>query len=334
MSSAAAPTPKAASQATDAAQARAPVPPAELHEALAGRWIGARYQPVVRIADRAPVAFEVLARLEHPTRGTLTPDLFIPQMEEAGLGWELTQAVVERALGEFGADRLAALDVALAVNFPLDVLMRPDAAGWLRDACAAHGVPPAQITVELTESQPIGDLDLLRDAVFRLRGHGFRLAIDDVGPAIRDHRQLLNLEFSILKLDKDLVRGSAADAEVRDFLLRALDAAHAARMVVVAEGVEDAAVWDRMASLGVDEAQGFMIARPLAMAAVADWLAAWTSGRPHAGRALESRHCALTLITPQSAHNPVPTAVDVPRAAGLRNRWAAWRRSARGSRAC
>ena len=255
------------------------LPLADLHEALADGQISARYQPVVRIADRRPVALEVLARLEHPRLGTLCPDLFIPAMEAGGLGWPLTQAVVGRAFADWQA-ALQPLGLSLAVNFPLDALLLPQARDWLDRQCAASGIPPALVTIELTESLPVAPLEAVRTAVARFHAGGYVLAIDDVGPDVRDHRLLLDLAFGILKLDKNLVRGSADNAAARAFLADSIAAARAARLTIVAEGIEDMADWNRMAALGIEQAQGFLIGRPMAARDVAGWHAAWCAPAP------------------------------------------------------
>jgi EAL domain-containing protein (putative c-di-GMP-specific phosphodiesterase class I) len=129
-------------------------------------------------------------------------------------------------------------------------------------------------------------IDEVRLAVTGLRRAGYGVAIDDVGPGVRDHRALLDLDFSALKLDKDLVRGSRDSAGTQEFLLRAVAAARAARLLLIAEGVEDEDVWDRMHRIGVDEAQGYLIARPLPAEAVAGWHQAWCAQhRPEHGSA-------------------------------------------------
>ncbi len=256
---------------------RAPLTVPELHEALANGWVSARYQPVVRMADRRPVALEVLARVEHPARGTLTPDLFIPQMEDAGLAWPLTQAITRRAFAEWGSGRLQQFGLALALNVPLDVLLMPEALDWLDATRAQADIPPTLITVELTESRPLTQLDALTAAARRLHDAGYEMAIDDVGPTVRDHRELLSMAFSVLKLDKDLVRNSESDPAANTFLMDSIAAARAARLTIIAEGVEDEAVWARMAALGIEQAQGFLIARPLPAAQIPAWLDGWAA---------------------------------------------------------
>jgi EAL domain-containing protein (putative c-di-GMP-specific phosphodiesterase class I) len=252
-----------------------PLAAAELHDALDRGRIETLCQPVVRFSDRHPVGLEVLARLDHPTRGTLDPAWFIPPMEQAGLGWKLTEAVISRAFADWGGTRLDALDLTLALNVPLDVLLLPEALSWMEAARTAAGIAARRLVIELTESLPVVRLSELRSAAHRLRGLGYGLAIDDVGPDIRDHSALLNLPFTLLKLDKDVVRDAGSDAAAHDFLAGAIADAAAAGLGVIAEGVEDEATWSHLRALGADFAQGFLVGRPLPAAAVAGWHRDW-----------------------------------------------------------
>jgi EAL domain-containing protein (putative c-di-GMP-specific phosphodiesterase class I) len=143
------------------------------------------------------------------------------------------------------------------VNFPLDVLLTPSALRRLEAQRLAAGLPADQVIIELTESRPVEDFVALRQPLEYLRTLGYRVAIDDAGPAVPGLAQLVELPFTSLKLDKDLVRQSVAD------------------LPVVAEGVETALIWDHMQALGVAEAQGFLVARPLPVAAVPIWLDSW-----------------------------------------------------------
>ena len=252
-----------------------PVPLDDLLAALTAGRLQTRYQPVVRLADGVPIGLEALARLEHPALGTLAPDRFVPQIETAGFAARLAEGVARRAFAEWSGDALLRLELRLAVNLPLDVLLLPGAAerleGWREEA----GIDPGRIIVELTETHPIGHHDLLRPVLTRLRAAGYELAIDDVGPDIRDYQDVIGLPFTTMKLDKAVVRDSARSAAARRFLEAAIAAAKTAGMLVIAEGIEDCADWARMVSLGVDAGQGFLIARPLTAAATTIWYASW-----------------------------------------------------------
>lgn len=247
----------------------------DLLGALAAGRLQTRYQPVVRLADRVPLGLEVLARLEHPTLGTLPPDAFVPRIEDAGFADRLMELVARRAFADWGGDALTRRQLRLAVNLPLDVLLQPDADERLEAWRAEAGIERGRIVAELTETHPIGRPELLRPALERLRAAGYGLAIDDVGPSTRDYEDLLSLPFTAMKLDRGVVSASARSPTACRFLERAIAAAGAAGMLVIAEGIESQEDWDRMAALGVDAGQGFLIARPLTAVATAIWHAAW-----------------------------------------------------------
>lgn len=252
-----------------------PIEAAELREAIDELRIHARYQPVVRIADREPVFFEALARLDHPRRGMLLPGAFVPLMEDAGLAAALTERMASCAFADLATLPAGTLPRAVSLNFPLDVLLVPAALERLDALRMAAGLPAGAVTIELTESQPVNDARALARAVTAVRGQGYRLAIDDVGPETAQREALLGMDFTSVKLDQALVRGGRDDAGARRFADRLIREAHAAGMAVIAEGVEDAAAWARMREAGADLAQGFLIARALPVAALPIWQQLW-----------------------------------------------------------
>jgi EAL domain-containing protein (putative c-di-GMP-specific phosphodiesterase class I) len=182
---------------------------AELLEVVSGEMIATRYQPIVRLADRTVTAVEVLARLNHPVHGTVTPDWFVPRFEDAGLSFTLTDMVSTRALADLTSPRFSGLGVAMALNYPLKVLSHPNAAHNLDQRRAALGLPPEQVQIELTESRPVEDFAALGRSLEHLRALGYRISIDDVGPAVKNLAKLLTLPFTGLKLDKGITRRHA-----------------------------------------------------------------------------------------------------------------------------
>jgi EAL domain-containing protein (putative c-di-GMP-specific phosphodiesterase class I) len=247
----------------------------ELTAALRGAMIETRYQPIVRISDRRPLGLEALARLNHPQLGTIPPDRFVPQIEDAGLAGELTGLVSAQALADLAGPFLAWRDLRMSVNFPLDVLMQPAALDRLEEQRLAAGLSADRIVIELTESRPVEDFPLLRRSLERLRSLGYGAAIDDVGPAVPWLAPLLDLPFTSLKLDKDLVQKVGESDDVRTFLANTIIQARAHGLTVVAEGVETDVIWEQMRDLGAHEIQGFLAARPLPVAAVPIWWDAW-----------------------------------------------------------
>ena len=252
--------------------------PTEILPLLDAGALRLRYQPIVRLSDRTVVGFEALARLEHPTRGTLPPRDFVPQLETHGQGWVLFTHVLSAALAEWAMVFQLDHTATLSLNTPLDVLCDPLLPELLRSGCQGNAVPPSRLVLELTETQAVPDADMLRRPLTVLRRLGVTLAVDDILPVTRELGGLLGLPFGTLKLDKRVVREAADSVSARAFITSSLMIGHTVGMQVVAEGVEDAAIWDRMAVLGCDQAQGFFIARPLPAAAVGSWCNAWADG--------------------------------------------------------
>jgi EAL domain-containing protein (putative c-di-GMP-specific phosphodiesterase class I) len=251
----------------------------DLRAALAGAMIETRYQPIVRFADRCPVGVEALVRLNHPEEGTLSPDRFVPQIEDGGLAAELTSLVSARAFADLAGPFLSGRDLRVSVNFPLEVLLNSAALDRLEEQRKDAGIAAERIIVELTESRPVNDFLTLRRSLERLRGLGYGAAIDDIGPAVPRLPRLLDLPFTSMKLDKDVVQQVVEFEEARAFLAATIKQAKARGLTVVAEGVETDEIWQRMRELGADEVQGFLAARPLPVAVVPVWWDAWV-GQP------------------------------------------------------
>jgi len=256
------------------------LPDADLRDALSGAWIHALYQPIVRMQDRRPMVLEVLARLHHPDHGVMPPELFVTPMEDAGLAGQLASAVLARVFDDWTDHQLDRLGLRLAINLPLVLFLMPEALQRIDDARAASGLRASQLIIELTETTPLSHLPELSAATGHLRELGYGLAIDDVGPDVRDHSALLAMPFTMLKLDKDLVRDAAGDAAAMAFLANAIAAARQAGIEITAEGIEDETDWSRMRALGVDLAQGFLVSHPMAIQNVAAWHRGWCDRLP------------------------------------------------------
>lgn len=248
----------------------------DLIQALSGLMIATCYQPIVRLSDRRPLALEALARLNHPTRGTLLPEHFVPLIEQAGLAARLSEVVAAIAFQDLASPALAALRLQVTLNFPPHVLTFAEALDRLDDQCHEAGIRADQVMIELTEGRPVDDPPALCRAVERLRGDGYLVAIDDVGLDVPGIEGLLSLPVNGIKLDKGLVMGQGLSPALRGFLERTVEAALLRGLWIVAEGVENPASWHWLRGLGVDCAQGFLIARPMACGAVPLWLETWS----------------------------------------------------------
>ena len=248
------------------------------------RWfnasmISARYQPIVRFADRSPIGLETLARLDEPALGLLSGESFVPWIEEAGLAPELTDVIGSCAFTDFTGDSLPP-GVRLGLNLPIDVLLMPECLDALDRKRRAAGLSADRVTLEVTESRPLDDVEAVGRAVRKLSADGYILAIDDMSPAVPHHAAMLDMAVSIVKLDKSVTQGSATVAAIRSFLTAVLRLAERRSIAVIAEGVEDETTWEAMKAFGLRGAQGYHISHPLDAAQAAAWLE--TAGRPSA----------------------------------------------------
>jgi EAL domain-containing protein (putative c-di-GMP-specific phosphodiesterase class I) len=247
----------------------------ELAAMVSGPLIETRYQPIVCIDSREARSVEVLARLNHPTRGTLAAEQFVPQIEAAGLAMPLTQAVALLALSEMGAPAQAGHTLEIGINFPLDVMLHTDALDCLDAQRRAGGLGTERVTIELTESRPADDIPALRRAIDRMNDAGYDIALDDIVPTMPHLTELLELPVTVLKIDKSVIQHAGTDRDARAFIERLIARGKARGTRIVAEGVEDIETWHLMRAMGVDRAQGYLIARPLPACALPIWLDAW-----------------------------------------------------------
>lgn len=252
----------------------APLSPADLLRALEAEQFEIRFQPMVRLGDRRPTGVEALARMRYPYRRTLPPVDFVPQIEHAGLAVRLAEATGATALRSLPPGFVAG-ELSLSLNFALSAFVVRDAMERLDRHRGDVGLEAGRVVIELTESEPVRDIAAVALAADRWRRAGYRLAIDDAGPDVGNLPALYRLPFSMVKLDKGLVRRSVTEAAADTFLRRTIRLAHGRGLDVVAEGVETQADWDRMAALGVDQVQGFLMTRALPPGALPAWLRAW-----------------------------------------------------------
>ncbi len=247
-----------------------PMNSAELASTLHAGGLRMRFQPILRASDLEPIGLEALARLHHDQRGILHPKDFIPLTIACGRERVLTGIAAARTFLEIGA-RLRATDLFVTINLPLSTVMNEFAVRRGVELCAVAEVNPAQIMLEVLESSTAPDLDKLRTALEAWRKAGFRLAVDDAGPALPHWRDLLDLPFDALKLDGAMVKDPAQHGLLETIVREA----KARQRYLVAEGIEDQACLDRVLALGVDAVQGFMFSRPLPAMAVPIWLEHW-----------------------------------------------------------
>lgn len=247
----------------------------ELARAIEGDGLAARYQPKVRLADRMPVGVEALARLRHPRLGLIGPERFVPLAEAAGLAPQLSSAITRHAVADIARLRATGLVLSVALNFPLEILALPEIPASLASEVGAAGLSPADVIVELTETQAREDLVAVQRVTEELIARGFGVSLDDFGLGGAPHRHLHSLHFTEMKLDQSLVLGALGEPAQAEALDAAIAIGRAMRLSIVAEGVETPAVWEMLRTKAVDQAQGWLVGRPMLADELPGWVAAW-----------------------------------------------------------
>jgi diguanylate cyclase (GGDEF)-like protein len=231
---------------------------AELRRAIEDDELVLHYQPKVALATGAVVGVEALVRWQHPTRGLLSPDQFVPLAERTGAIADLTRWVVDKALAQQREWNLP-VAVNLAAANVVDVTL-PDAIAALLER---HGVPGDQLECEISEHTVMADPKRVSEVLDRLRALGVRLSLDDFGTGHSSLSYLKRLPLDEVKIDRSFVSGMVEDENDAVIVRSTIDLARNLGLAVVAEGVESAEIMDALAALDCDIAQGFYISRPV-----------------------------------------------------------------------
>ncbi|RFF28379.1 MULTISPECIES: EAL domain-containing protein [unclassified Wenzhouxiangella] len=235
------------------------------------------FQPKIALATGAVTGLEALARWRHPEHGVVSPYAFIETIEENGLVGKLTRTMVDKATGWCRSWRDGGHDVSIAINVSIHSLANLGLAERLTQDVVRQGLEPRHVTVEITETVAMTDVGKVLENLSRLRMKGFALAIDDYGTGYSSMQQLDRSAASELKIDRAFVTGAHRRESSRVILQSSLEMAARLGLVTVAEGVETQDEWDLLSEFGCDQAQGYMIARPMPAEEVGDWIADWHS---------------------------------------------------------
>jgi len=236
----------------------------DLRHALAGAELWIAYQPLVDIVSGDVKGLEALLRWNHPTRGPVSPQDFIPIAEESDTILELGAYVIERGLAQVAQWRRERPGLHLALNVSARQVTDPRLRGLLCEGLARHGLPGDAITVEITESVLMNDPVSAKIGLTALADLGIRLSIDDFGTGYSSLSYLRHFPVHQVKIDRSFVAGLRPGAHDEIALLGSiLDLCRTLRLQTVAEGIEEDQQLQVLRDLGCDLGQGFYICRPL-----------------------------------------------------------------------
>jgi diguanylate cyclase (GGDEF)-like protein len=251
----------------------------DLRRALARGQLSLHYQPQVDMRSRRLLRAEALMRWLHHENDVIPPDVFIPLAEQINVIRPLTHWALEQAIRDCARWRAAGHSLGVSVNVAPGSLRDPDFVRRVLALLDQHRLPAAQLALEVTARGHHGHLAGIKPGLTELAGAGVCICIDDPGMGYATHTQLRQLPLRQLKIDRSLVLGMLNDEHDELAIRSTVDIARQRGLETVAEGVELQSHWDKLSSLGVDFAQGFLIAHPMSHDELTAWLGATTAGR-------------------------------------------------------
>ncbi len=247
----------------------------ELRRALEREELRVHYQPIVGLSSREVVGVEALVRWEHPERGLLGPDRFIPVAEECGLIEPLGRWVLGVACGQAKAwhdEHRGPAGLSVSVNVSPRQLRDPRFVDDVAHVLAATELPPACLTLEITEGAMMGDAELALVHLTALKALGVQLAVDDFGTGYSSLSYLQLFPIDILKIDRSFVLGMDRGPEESALARAIVRLAQTLHLTAVAEGVESNAQADVLLQLGCPLAQGYLYSKPCPAEAITELL--------------------------------------------------------------
>ena len=252
----------------------------ELRHAVEHSELRLFLQPKLALDTGIIAGAEALVRWQHPQRGLVPPNQFIPFAEQTGFIRVMTMWIFEEAARHWLSLFGEGMPLVLSVNLSTRDLLDQDLPKKFEALLLKHQVPAEGFCLEITESAIMDDPSRALATLNRLSALGFKLAIDDFGTGYSSLAYLKRLPVDELKIDQSFVLSMETDADNAKIVRSTIDLAHNMGLRVVAEGVETAAVWDLLRELDCDEAQGFHMGRPMPVSEFRAWSLAWMAKQP------------------------------------------------------
>jgi EAL domain-containing protein (putative c-di-GMP-specific phosphodiesterase class I)/CHASE2 domain-containing sensor protein len=229
-------------------------------------WIA--YQPQFNLRDNRITGAEALVRWQHPTRGAISPEAFILPAEEHNRISKLTFHILDEATRAI--KHIVALDpqFRLSVNISANLLQQPELPELITQALARTGFPASNLTLEVTESAPFKEHELVKRNLAGIAAAGIDLSIDDYGTGNATLEYMRSVPCKEIKIDRRFISGLVANASDLLLVESTIELAHGLGRRVIAEGIENPETLELLRTLGCDIAQGYYLAKPMRIAAL------------------------------------------------------------------
>ena len=243
----------------------------EVHGALERNEVVPAFQPIVDLRDGSLLGFEVLARWQHSELGPILPQNFIAVAEQSGLIGRLSEQVMTQSF-RFAATLPTPL--VLAVNISPHQLHDPTLPNQILAIADGSGFVLEQLSIEITESALVVDLESARKNVLKLKAMGCRMALDDFGTGYSSLLHLQALPFDLLKVDRSFVSSMTTNRDSRKIVAAVVGLGHSLGLTTVGEGVETAEQERMLLALGCGRGQGWLFGKPMLQDKIAELVAA------------------------------------------------------------
>ncbi|MEO8618101.1 MAG: EAL domain-containing protein [Sphingomicrobium sp.] len=235
----------------------------QLDEAIDNGQVWLAFQPKLDLATRRTVGVEALARWTHPEKGPISPSEFVSAAEQNNRIGYLTDFVLDRAISAIASINREGHDLEVAVNLSARMLTDRDLPERVAAVLARHEMPATKLILELTETAAVSDSGSGIDLLLRLRDLGVKIAIDDYGTGLSTLDYLKKVPASELKIDQSFIKAMRDNRSDLIMVQSTITLAHSLGRIVVAEGVEDPGSLEQLKAMGCDQAQGFIVGRPM-----------------------------------------------------------------------
>ena len=251
---------------------------ADLQSAIDNHELELYYQPQISMQSGLPVGAEALLRWQHPERGLVSPDIFIPIAERTGQINKITNWVLNRVMRESAAWTACWGQMTVSVNIPPDFIMQPLLKDFIASSIKLWKGENITLMLEIIERSLIKDPERCFDHLTEIRDMGVRISIDDFGTGYSTLSYFQFIPVDELKIDQSFVLGLPQNQGNQNIVRLVTDLAHSFGMTVVAEGIENEAVARCIASYSVDVGQGYHFAKPMPAYEFAQWLREFKTG--------------------------------------------------------
>ena len=235
----------------------------ELQQAIDNDSLELWYQPQISLGTGEIKGVESLLRWNHPTRGFIPPDLFIPRSEHSTLIERLTKWVVPKALGQLKEWNSRGIFLTIAVNISIKNLVQPTFPDLIREMLSRFSLEGLVLELELTENVFISNLEIIKKHLLALTDMDVRLAIDDFGTGYSSLERLNHFKVDSIKIDKSFIQAMNSNDEAAAIVRAAVTLAHEFNIEVVAEGIETEETAESVARMGCDTVQGYYYGYPM-----------------------------------------------------------------------